>query len=66
MNITVTSHGARGDVQPYLALAVGLQQAGHQVTLATSHDYAEMTRLCVLARQRWARESVPRTASLVP
>jgi sterol 3beta-glucosyltransferase len=41
MNITVSSHGARGDVQPYLALAVGLQQAGHQVTLATSYDYTD-------------------------
>jgi sterol 3beta-glucosyltransferase len=28
-------------VQPYLALAVGLQQAGHTVTLATSYNYTE-------------------------
>ncbi|MEK7327332.1 MAG: glycosyltransferase, partial [Chloroflexota bacterium] len=41
MKIVITSHGTRGDVQPYLALAVGLQQAGHQVTLATSANYAE-------------------------
>jgi len=41
MNITITSHGTRGDVQPYLALAVGLQQAGHQVTLATSYNYTD-------------------------
>src|SRR5690349_8662496 len=34
MNITVLSLGSRGDLQPYLALAVGLQQAGHRVTLA--------------------------------
>jgi sterol 3beta-glucosyltransferase len=41
VNITITSHGARGDVQPYLALAVGLQRAGHHVTLATSYDYTD-------------------------
>lgn len=41
MNITITSHGSRGDVQPYLALAVGLQQAGHRVTLATSYNFTD-------------------------
>jgi UDP:flavonoid glycosyltransferase YjiC (YdhE family) len=41
MKIVITSHGTRGDVQPYLALAVGLQQAGHQVTLATSYNYTD-------------------------
>ncbi len=34
MNITILCLGSRGDMQPYLALAVGLQQAGHRVTLA--------------------------------
>jgi sterol 3beta-glucosyltransferase len=34
MRITITALGSRGDIQPYLALAVGLQAAGHQVTLA--------------------------------
>src|SRR6185295_10651671 len=41
MKIVITSHGTRGDVQPYLALAVGLQQAGHQVTLSTSYNYTD-------------------------
>lgn len=41
MRILITSFGVRGDVQPYLALAVGLQRAGHSVTLATSHNFAE-------------------------
>jgi len=41
MKIVITSHGTRGDVQPYLALAVGLQKAGHQVTLATSYNYTD-------------------------
>ncbi len=41
MKILLTSHGTRGDVQPYLALAVGLQKAGHQATLATAYTYTE-------------------------
>jgi sterol 3beta-glucosyltransferase len=41
MHIVITSFGVRGDVQPYLALAVGLQRAGHRVTLATSTDFTE-------------------------
>ncbi len=43
MKILISTLGTRGDVQPYLALAVGLQQAGgrHQVTLATSHNFTD-------------------------
>lgn len=39
MKIHISAFGTRGDVQPSLALAVGLQRAGHQVTLATSGNY---------------------------
>jgi sterol 3beta-glucosyltransferase len=35
MNIIIPTIGTRGDVQPYIALALGLQRAGHAVTLAT-------------------------------
>jgi UDP:flavonoid glycosyltransferase YjiC (YdhE family) len=41
LKILISTLGSRGDVQPYLALAVGLQQAGHHVTLATSHNFTE-------------------------
>jgi UDP:flavonoid glycosyltransferase YjiC (YdhE family) len=41
MKILISSFGTRGDVQPYLALAAGLQRAGHQVTLATSATFSE-------------------------
>jgi sterol 3beta-glucosyltransferase len=44
MKITICTLGSRGDAQPYLALAVGLQQAGHHVTLAAPHDFAEWIR----------------------
>ena len=35
MKITIATVGTRGDVQPYIALGLGLQQAGHQVQIAT-------------------------------
>lgn len=40
MKILISTLGSRGDVQPYLALAVGLQRAGHRVTLATSQSFS--------------------------
>lgn len=39
MKITVLTYGSRGDVQPFLALAVGLQKAGYQVKLAAPHRF---------------------------
>lgn len=44
LRITVLAIGSRGDVQPYAALAKGLQDAGHDVTLA-SHE--RFSWLCV-------------------
>jgi len=44
MKITLFSLGTRGDVQPFLALALGLQRAGHQATLVTSHNFADWIR----------------------
>ncbi len=35
MNIVIPTIGTRGDVQPYIALSLGLKKAGHTVTLAT-------------------------------
>jgi sterol 3beta-glucosyltransferase len=40
MKITLLSYGSRGDVQPFLALAVGLQKAGHTITLAGPYRFA--------------------------
>ena len=39
MKITILTYGSRGDVQPFLALAVGLQKNGHQVKLAAPHRF---------------------------
>ena len=41
MKITILTFGSRGDVQPYLALAVGLQQKGHIVQLAAPYRFED-------------------------
>ncbi len=42
MNIAILALGSRGDVQPFVALALGLKAAGHCVTIAAAVDYAEL------------------------
>lgn len=44
MHILILTVGTRGDVQPYVALGVGLQAAGHLVTVATAASFAEFVR----------------------
>lgn len=39
MNIVLLTYGSRGDVQPFLALALGLRAAGHEVKLAAPHRF---------------------------
>lgn len=41
MNITILTYGSRGDVQPYVALGRGLQQAGYSVRLAAPETFAD-------------------------
>jgi sterol 3beta-glucosyltransferase len=41
MNISILTYGSRGDIQPFLALAVGLQKAGHNVTLTGPRCFAD-------------------------
>ena len=38
MRIVLATYGSRGDVQPMLALALGLKAAGHRVTLIASPE----------------------------
>jgi UDP:flavonoid glycosyltransferase YjiC (YdhE family) len=44
MKITVFAAGSRGDIQPCIALCIGLQQAGYQVCLAAPADFAEFVQ----------------------
>ncbi len=39
MQITIVVIGTRGDVQPYIALGLGLQSAGHQIRLAAPVNF---------------------------
>ncbi len=41
MKITIITTGSRGDIQPYIALGVGLKNAGHGVKLTTHSVYEE-------------------------
>jgi len=42
MKITILSWGSYGDVLPFIALGLGLQKAGHVVSLVTDIDYQEL------------------------
>ena len=42
MRVTITAAGARGDVQPCVALGLGLKRAGHDVVLAGWEPYRRM------------------------
>jgi UDP:flavonoid glycosyltransferase YjiC (YdhE family) len=44
MRVTILTVGSRGDVQPYVALGLGLQAAGHQVRLATHVEFEPFVR----------------------
>jgi hypothetical protein len=39
MRITILTIGSRGDIQPFIALALGLQKAGHDVKIATHEAF---------------------------
>lgn len=42
MKIAILTIGTRGDVQPYAVLGKALKQHGHEVTLATAKNFAEL------------------------
>jgi len=44
MRVTILAPGSRGDVQPYLALAVGLRNAGYDVRLVTTIDHTSLVK----------------------
>lgn len=41
MNIGIFTYGTRGDLQPYIALALGLMDKGHKVTLSATEDFKD-------------------------
>ncbi|WP_180898110.1 glycosyltransferase [Martelella soudanensis] len=67
--ILISAYGTRGDVEPFLALAKGLQSAGFDVVLATSSRWRRpseqrcRTRICAKTPEIRPRVSVRRMAS---
>src|ERR1700691_4749518 len=41
MHYGIIAYGSRGDVQPYVALALGLMGKGHEVTLLANENFRE-------------------------
>jgi len=41
MNIGIYTYGTRGDLQPYVALALGLIGKGHKVTVSATEDFKD-------------------------
>lgn len=41
MNIGIFTYGTRGDLQPYVALALGLMDKGHTVTVSATEDFKD-------------------------
>jgi sterol 3beta-glucosyltransferase len=44
MKITILTFGSRGDVEPFMALSLGLQRAGFEVTLGADVDFEQQIR----------------------
>lgn len=44
MKIVINTFGTRGDIQPYIALSLGLQKAGHSVRIVTHKIFEEFVR----------------------
>jgi sterol 3beta-glucosyltransferase len=44
MRIVIIAPGSRGDVEPYIALGVGLQKAGHVIRLVTHENFESLVR----------------------
>jgi sterol 3beta-glucosyltransferase len=42
MKVTIITMGSRGDVQPFIALAKGLDAAGHEATVASQAPFEQM------------------------
>ncbi|KST64418.1 glycosyltransferase [Mastigocoleus testarum] len=44
MQITILTLGSRGDVQPFIALGIGLHKAGHQIKIASPANFESEIR----------------------
>lgn len=42
MTIGIFTYGTRGDIQPYIGLALGLMNKGHEVSIAATEDFKDL------------------------
>jgi sterol 3beta-glucosyltransferase len=52
MKITLTTHGTRGDVQPFATLALALMERGHDVTLGVPPNLVTFAERCGVRASR--------------
>jgi sterol 3beta-glucosyltransferase len=45
MHILISTFGTQGDIQPFIALGIGLRTAGHTVTVCTSAEYQSLVEI---------------------
>lgn len=45
MKISLLTYGSRGDIQPFIALAKGLQNAGHSVRMAAPQTFGDLANI---------------------
>lgn len=57
MKIALTTHGTRGDAQPFVALALALTERGHEVTLAVPPNLTGWVDRCGVRSSRIAIDS---------
>ena len=66
VKIVVNTFGTRGDVQPYVALGLGLQRAGHAVRIVQAvDDEAIKDETAQLDRQIRAEDGVGTAVALI-
>lgn len=69
---TIIAFGTRGDVQPLIALGVGLREAGHAVRIATQEKFCELAANCgidcapITADVRLSSQQTVKTGYLSP
>jgi sterol 3beta-glucosyltransferase len=57
MKIALTTHGTRGDVQPFVSLALALMERGHEVTLGAPPNLTGFVERCGVRSSKIAIDS---------
>mgnify|MGYP001145233062 CR=1 FL=1 len=58
MKLTIATAGSRGDAQPYVALALGLRAAGHEVKIAGDPEFEAYRARWKANNYRWLKTTL--------